>query len=167
MMKKWYRVMAAILLLLFAASSAGCQTEEKIDAHIGMKLEEFCDAFSEEEYFKYGDYLFFRNSINEHCVAFVSEETNEISTLESYPEDQIECTDENFARIEAGMSMEQVVSMVGIPEGSCTFGMSTVCYHTETGNDYWIYLCLEETKQGTVYSVASVLLLDSEMTGNE
>lgn len=162
MMKTLCRVIVCILLLSIVISSVGCKSQQKIDAHVGMKLQAFRDAFSEDEYFKYGDYLFFKNSMSEHCVAFVSGETDEINSLESYPEDQINCTDENFALIEEGMSMEQVVSMVGIPEGSCTSGMLTVSYHTTSGNGYWIYLYPEITEQGTIFSVASVLLLGSE-----
>ncbi len=47
---------------------------------------------------------------------------------------------EDFAKIEAGMDIHEVTSLVGRPKGSETSGMSSLSYRTADGDLYYIYL---------------------------
>jgi hypothetical protein len=149
------------VVMLFALS--GCHMEKKENIYEGMSFEEFKGKNSEDSYFLYyGGYLFTKNNEGNHIVARMTDDGTVISKINCYEATNIDNSDEAFNSIKEGMSIEEVVSIVGIPQGSYTSGMPTLSYESASGKMYWIYLNCKRTELGTVFQVESVLLMDSE-----
>ena len=150
----------AALIVFFCLE--GCHQKPEKSIYEGMSFEEFQVKNQEESYFQYFEYLFMKNNEGDHIVARVSDDWNVIAKVNVYKEESVDNSDQSFSAIKKGMSIEEVISMVGIPQGSYTSGMPTLSFESTTGKVYWIYLNLERTEMGTVYSVESVLPIETE-----
>ena len=156
--KAFFVVIAVMMLVL-----SSCHMEKKENIYEGMSFEEFRGKNSEDSYFLYyGGYLFTKNNEGNHIVARMSDDGTVISKINCYEVSNIDNSDEAFNSIKEGMSIEEVVSIVGIPQGSYTSGMPTLSFESASGKMYWIYLNFERTELGTVFQVESVRLMDSE-----
>lgn len=156
--KAFFVVIAVMMLVL-----SSCHMEKKENIYEGMSFEEFKGKNSEDSYFLYyGGYLFTKNNEGNHIVARMSDDGTVISKINCYEESNIDNSDEAFNSIKEGMSIEEVVSIVGIPQGSYTSGMPTLSFESASGKMYWIYLNCKRTELGMVFRVESVLLKDSE-----
>jgi hypothetical protein len=156
--KAFFVVIAVMMLVL-----SSCHMEKKENIYEGMSFEEFRGKNSEDSYFLYyGGYLFTKNNEGNHIVARMSDDGTVISKINCYEVSNIDNSDEAFNSIKEGMSIEEVVSIVGIPQGSYTSGMPTLSFESASGKMYWIYLNFERTELGMVFRVESVLLKDSE-----
>jgi hypothetical protein len=156
--KAFFVVIAVMMLVL-----SSCHMEKKENIYEGMSFEEFREKNSEDSYFLYyGGYLFTKNNEGNHIVARMSDDGTVISKINCYEVSNIDNSDEAFNSIKEGMSIEEVVSIVGIPQGSYTSGMPTLSFESASGKMYWIYLNFERTELGMVFRVESVLLKDSE-----
>ena len=156
--KAFFVVIAVMMLVL-----SSCHMEKKENIYEGMSFEEFKGKNSEDSYFLYyGGYLFTKNNEGNHIVARMSDDGTVISKINCYEVSNIDNSDEAFNSIKEGMSIEEVVSIVGIPQGSYTSGMPTLSFESASGKMYWIYLNCKRTDLGMVFRVESVLLNDSE-----
>lgn len=156
--KAFFVVIAVMMLVL-----SSCHMEKKENIYEGMSFEEFKGKNSEDSYFLYyGGYLFTKNNEGNHIVARMSDDGTVISKINCYEVSNIDNSDEAFNSIKEGMSIEEVVSIVGIPQGSYTSGMPTLSFESASGKMYWIYLNCKRTELGMVFRVESVLLKDSE-----
>lgn len=156
--KAFFVVIAVMMLVL-----SSCHMEKKENIYEGMSFEEFKGKNSEDSYFLYyGGYLFTKNNEGNHIVARMTDDGTVISKINCYEATNIDNSDKAFNSIKEGMSIEEVVSIVGIPQGSYTSGMPTLSFESASGKMYWIYLNFERTELGMVFRVESVLLKDSE-----
>ena len=156
--KAFFVVIAVMMLVL-----SSCHMEKKENIYEGMSFEEFKGKNSEDSYFLYyGGYLFTKNNEGNHIVARMTDDGTVISKINCYEATNIDNSDKAFNSIKEGMSIEEVVSIVGIPQGSYTSGMPTLSFESASGKMYWIYLNFERTELGTVFQVESVRLMDSE-----
>lgn len=126
--------------------------------YVGMTYDQLEEAISEEERFQYGNYIFFKNSIGGHIVARVSREYDTITEIHCYDAWSVDSSDSSFSKIEEGMSVEEVVSIVGIPYGTATSGMFTLAFESDSGTIFVVYLNEEKTNNDNVFTVASVYL---------
>jgi hypothetical protein len=134
----------------------GCHEEPEQNIYEGMSFEEFMAKNSEESYFAYIGYLFTKDNEGNHVVARLSDDCTVITKVTRYEAKSIGNSDESFVKIKEGMSVEQIVSMVGIPEGSYTSGMITLAFRSNTEAQYWVYFRQASTEKPTEYYVSSV-----------
>ena len=149
-------VLGALVAVLIILIATICQTVRCRGIYVGMPYDVFIKAIPEEERVQIGGYAFFRNSMGGHIVAYISREDQVITDIHCYDHWSVNPTDAEFSKIKKGMSVEQVVSIVGIPYGQPTFGMTTLGYKSDSGTTYLIYMDQEDTDDGIVYVVQSV-----------
>lgn len=63
-----------------------------------------------------------------------------------------------FERLETGMSIYEVVSKVGIPCGSHTYGMSSSVYQAKDGTVYVVYWRTDSTEVDSDFLVDSIVV---------
>jgi outer membrane protein assembly factor BamE (lipoprotein component of BamABCDE complex) len=164
-------ILCILLSVVLVCSLSGCHQAKEKDIneemgveeikekniYEGMSFEEFKEINPEESYFQYyGGYLFGKTNDGDHYVAQLSDDCRVISKVSCYEEESIDDSDATFEKIKEGMTVEQVVSMVGIPEGSYTSGMITLAFRSNTEAQYWVYFRQASTEKPTEYYVSSV-----------
>lgn len=151
-----------IMIAIFVVLLSGCHKENERLIYEGMSFEEFQEKNPEDSYYRYfGGYLFTVNDEGDHIVARLSDDATVISKVDCYEAESINKADETFLKIEEGMTVNQVVSMVGIPEGSDTSGMVSLTFQSNSGSRYLVYWNAKETADGMNYVATSVLPLDT------
>jgi hypothetical protein len=145
----------------------GCHEEPEQNIYEGMSFEEFMAKNSEESYFAYIGYLFTKDNEGNHVVARLSDDCTVITKVTRYEAKSIDNSDESFVKIKEGMSVEQIVSMVGIPEDSYTSGMISLGFQSDTGARYSIYLNQVRDEESTALYVSSIKLLDKIVISNK
>lgn len=155
-MKRFKKILLIILIAAVLVSAViGYFAVRRRGVFVGMSLEEFKERIPQDDYFEYIPYVFFRNSMGGHVVARLSD-SYEIVQYDCFDPWQIDTSDAAFARIKIGMSVEEVVSIVGIPSGSPTFGLSTLEFTSDSGTRYVICLTGEPTAFENGLTVAEI-----------
>ena len=93
------------------------------------------------EYFDYGSLMFFENEEGKNTVIHTSPDASGVFLLyEIGTFDKVVADQSAFEKIERGMSVLDVVELVGLPIGSTTFGMSSLDFECSNGTVYRIYI---------------------------
>ena len=103
--------------------------------------------------FSYLDYCFYENTLGNSVVVQFSNDHKSVAKINCYPKNIFDNSRLAFSGIKKGMSVQQVVSKVGIPDGSYTSGMITLAYKLNSNSQCWIYL--DSAEEG--YVVQSVV----------
>lgn len=70
-MKKTRRTLCYVIILILLITTIQGLFWVKLDGvYKGMSYNNFCES---RDYYQYGQYLFFRNQLGDHCVAYLSE----------------------------------------------------------------------------------------------
>ncbi len=144
----------SILTLCVSCSSKDDQSEisgslkdyETETKDCDMSHMEFSLPSEPADEFSYGKYIFYRdnngkNVIVERCIHLCGRYTN------AQEFDAVEPTDETFEKIEEGMTVYEVVELVGLPYTSTTFGRSSMVFSTAASKEYSVYF--NDHTQGT------------------
>ena len=52
-------------------------------------------------------------------------------------------TESNMKKVQEGMTIPELVALIGIPAGSESSGVKTLAYYTKTGEHYWVYIAYD------------------------
>ena len=133
-MKIKFSVFVLVCLLLLSSCS---KTNE---AYVGMSMDEFNSFMEGNDVFLYGPYAFWHDERENYFAAEFSNESFEISRIESFSNRDGKPTKRDFENIIEGMDIFQVVEILGNPLGSTTSGLSTLDFEADDGMVYRIHL---------------------------
>ena len=129
------RIFICIGLILALLCSA-CSTTDKISQiKKGMTYEEFSALMQDVSVFEYGMCAFFEYE-NKNVVVGFGDDTKVIR-IEVYA-DVGEVPESAFEAIQPGMTVYEVVQLVGLPFRSTTFGLSTLDFLCENGDVFCV-----------------------------
>lgn len=154
MNKKQRYILIAVSVCIVICSIVAIASTDWIrcgGAYEGMTVESFSKIIPEERTFHYVDYIFYDNLLGDPVVATVSNDYKTITSLRSYSRFSIQPTRTAAESIQEGMSIHDVVSILGNPVGSYTSGMMTLSFELNDG-----YLCT--TYLGYNKEVTSVVI---------
>lgn len=154
--KRLLCIMLALMMLILTA----CHKEPERNIYEGMSYDEFTEKNSEESYFRYMSYIFTKNNEGDHIVARVADDHATISKISCFKNENIDRSDDAYWKIKEGMTVEQIVSIVGIPEGSYTSGMITLAFESDSGARYCVYFDQKREENKTEIYVSSIKLFD-------
>ncbi len=109
----FFKILSAIAICMCLL--CGCENKDYGVLYIGMPANEYYDLIEKEEAFGMWGYVFYTTPNNSHVVARCDAKST-IIELHSYKD--TETTKETFEEIEEGMSVEQVVEIIGSPRFS-------------------------------------------------
>ena len=109
-------------------------------AYKGMSVDDFFDQVPEERCFCYLGYIFYNNQLGDPVVAQRSDDYKTISEIRSFSKYTIRPNRLTAEGIHPGMSVYDVVSKLGTPVGTATFGMITLAFDLEGGVRCVVYL---------------------------
>lgn len=129
------RIFICIGLILALLCSA-CSTADKISQiKEGMTYEEFSAFVQDVSVFRYGKYAFFEYEDKNIVVEF--SDKMKVVRKEVYA-DVGEVPESAFEAIQPGMTVYEVVQLVGLPFRSTTFGLSTLDFLCENGDIFCV-----------------------------
>ena len=129
------RIFICIGLILALLCSA-CSTTDKISQiKEGMTYEEFSAFVQDVSVFRYGKYAFFEYEDKNIVVEF--SDKMKVVRKEVYA-DVGEVPESAFEAIQPGMTVYEVVQLVGLPFRSTTFGLSTLDFLCENGDVFCV-----------------------------
>lgn len=129
------RIFICIGLILALLCSA-CSTADKISQiKEGMTYEEFSAFVQDVSVFRYGKYAFFEYEDKNIVVEF--SDKMKVVRKEVYA-DVGEVPESAFEAIQPGMTVYEVVQLVGLPFRSTTFGLSTLDFLCENGDVFCV-----------------------------
>jgi outer membrane protein assembly factor BamE (lipoprotein component of BamABCDE complex) len=136
-------------------------TDEVGDVYIGMTTEEFLKVVPESDHLGYCSHAFYTNEKGNHIVVRFSQNSgpSKILEIKCYDHNLIEPTPEKFDMIKKGMSIFDVVALVGIPFDSLTFGAVSFEFKDTNGKCYRIYMDIVSPERDCTLFVSSVLAL--------
>ena len=160
-----------ILIIMIVVSLVSCnisqqveveeaETEEikaeKDEIYVGMTRTELIKYLDSKsiEYFEYSSLLFFEEEVKNTVVRTTSVYASDFKVLEFGKYDKVDADKSKFEKIENGMSMFEIVELVGLPIDSTTFGMSSLDFLCSDGTRYRVYL------NDIINTVSSVMILD-------
>lgn len=124
---------------------------------IGMTFEECHNALPKSESFYYGGYVFYTNAWGDYVVARFAGPYNNRSVVElkHFYKWTTHPTAKAFSKIEPGMSVFDVVALVGLPFGSDTSGVESLNFMDKNSNVYTIYLYGKDSENRLVTGVVA------------
>ena len=103
---------------------------------------------TEKEPFKLGRYEFYVDENGKNAVSIYSNDGKTILTTETF--DPVTPTPADFESLERGMGVFEVVSRVGLPVGTASFGLITLAFNASDGSRYVIYWMPDMTVDSVV-----------------
>jgi hypothetical protein len=120
-----------------------------------MTYDEFCEQIPENQRSQYYQYLFFTDSLGNPCAACFGHTPETYLTIVecySYSRNQFDTSAKSFAKIKPGMTVFEVVELVGFPVDAPTFGLSTLLF---VGDEGEYIVVLDDTNSGITISEIS------------
>ena len=117
-------------------------------------------AVPESDRFCYMNYVFYTNEKGNYVVARFSDNPVSMSSivqLKHFYKKNINPTPEAFSKIESGMSIFDVVKLVGIPFGSYTSGMDSLAFKDTNGDTYSVYISADDYQKNTKFTVTGIV----------
>lgn len=144
-----------VLGLLFVFSS--CSVDSKLPLKIGDTLSDNLCVFQDEirSRFDYVDYVFFEYKKQNHIIHF-DPMTNVVIDLHSYPTKKI--VENDFKKINVGMSIYEVVELVGLPFDSQTSGLISMNFRITDSQNYHVIYFRQPIDASEVLAVSKVIL---------
>ncbi len=105
-------------------------------AYIGMPGSEFRDLIPVQQRTMWFDYYFYTNRFGDTIVVKTS---TTVETLQCYPWFTTIPTRQAAESITEGMTVDEVVALLGKPVGSFTFGMTTLAFDLTDGSRCTVY----------------------------
>ena len=125
---------------------------------VGMSQSDYRFIVPEGNRFDYNNYSFTQLDDSSYTmVRFDNKSFDVIDELHTISIDSLDCSHESFAGITKGMTILEVVSKVGIPQASTTFGLESTLFIAEDGTPYNVYW----TREDDSLVVSSVVRLDN------
>ena len=125
----------------------------------GMSYDDFCESHAYASSCRYGSYLFFRDRLGSHVVAYIAR-SEKITDIHYFSNWRVNSSDEAFSKIRNGMDIYEVVAIVGLPVTSETFGMASLTFQSDSGTKYMVYLSEETSNGNTTLTVSSIVVQD-------
>lgn len=125
------------IVIVFALLTA-CNTNYQYSAEdfIGKDRDYLNSLVPEDQRFDYQEYSFFEDSKGNPCVVVYGR--REISDFYTFPKKKVDTSKATFEKIQKGMTIYEVVELVGIPHRTATSGFSTMVFQGDDG-EYVIY----------------------------
>ena len=118
---------------------------------VGMTRSDFAERFPNA--FSYIDYSFYEKSNGDGVVVHFGSTNHAVDDVRIYSATSIDNSEESFSKIEEGMSVYEVVSLVGVPYRTNTSGMITMVFATDKGKEYSVYFYKSDSDDLLVSSV--------------
>lgn len=147
-------VAAVFLILVLGAIFVADFLKRDNEPYLGMPRSNFVDCY--QSAFNYLNYAFYEKENGDGVVVHFETDTGTIDDIRIYSKDSIKRTKENFEKIKGGMSLYEVVSMVGIPCRTNTSGPITMVFATEDGEEYSIYFRQSDSDELVVYNIIAL-----------
>ena len=116
------KIICFIIVLCTLMVITGCQSNDS------LSYEQFTE---NEEIFKFLNYAFYESSNEVAVVAKLDHDKKEVVEIKEF--DTVIPTAQTFSKIERGMSVYEVVELVGLPTRSVTFGFASTDFETDDG----------------------------------
>ncbi len=124
-------LMCIIFLTLSSCNSANANLQETLSESISET------ETTAKEPFRLGRYEFYVDENGKNAVSIYSNDHKSILTTETF--DPVTPTPVDFESLEKGMGLLEVVSRVGLPVGTATFGVITLVFNASDGSQFVIY----------------------------
>ena len=140
--KKWIIILAvaAAVLIFCAVVLYDTAMTDYAGVYPGMSAYEMVAAVPQDNAYLYQGYYFYTNKWGNPIVARFSQDTKVVVELISYPALAIRTSERAFDRIKPGMTLHEVIAIVGIPNAPRASDASALAYKDKSGNIYHIYL---------------------------
>ncbi len=110
---------------------------EKIcDLEVGMTYDEASSVLGKYNTIAHRNYIFFKDNVEGNVVVEFDKEHNTISNVRAFASTLT--NEDNFQKIKSGMTVFEVVELVGIPTESVTFGISSLDFESQDQKRYRI-----------------------------
>ena len=126
----------------------------------GMPFTDYYALISEEDRFDYLGYSFYEKENGDSVVVQFSPDGKTVEKVRVYPRFLTSNTQKRFHKIESGMTIYKVVSLVGVPHYSATSGMISMVFDAADGTEYSIYFTREDFSSNSDLIVSRVTILD-------
>lgn len=126
-----------------------------VEPYIGMTYSDYHE--HHETAFSYLSFSFYEKENGDGVVVHFDDATGTIDDIRVYPSNSVTKTKESFMRIKEGMSLYEVVSLIGVPYRTNTSGTITMVFATDAGEEYSVYFH-QDSSDGLV--VARILELE-------
>lgn len=105
--------------------------------HVGMSLEEFYDVYPVSYLLLMTSYLLIEDDSGNPVVLTYGKVDGiyQITSMEAYDKNAIACSKKTFYAIEAGMTVQEVISLVGIPDNCSDFGTTNTLWWSLADSD--------------------------------
>ncbi|MCH5171683.1 MAG: hypothetical protein J1F31_02475 [Erysipelotrichales bacterium] len=126
-------VYLSLIFSIFSLSSCNI-----LNYQVGDNIGElYRDFHNKESFFSYCGYMFFEHK-SKNIVAFANKLDGLIEEIKIYDIPHVE--DKDFEKIDEGMSVFDVVEIVGIPcDSGATSGIMSMIFKTSKGNPYVVF----------------------------
>lgn len=128
--------------------------------YLGMKYSDFATAVEEDLRFDIVGYSFYEKKNGDGMLVHFDNDSNSIDEIKYYPRLFLDKSKDRFSEIEPGMSLYEVISLVGVPTKTTTFGMLTMVFSADDGTEYCIYFSNVGSADYKDLSVSAVIILD-------
>ncbi len=108
-------------------------------AYEGMPIKEFYELIPEDQYLSYLGYIFYKHSDGTDVVATVSDDYKSISSLRTFPDSAGRPGRRAAHTIVPGMTVYDVVRILGTPKGTYTSGMISLYFELNDGGLCVVY----------------------------
>ncbi len=151
-MKK--KIFGALSLLLAVSS---CSLNSKFPIKIGDKLDDDMRIIQDDvKYrFDYIDYMFFEYKKQNYVIHY-DPLTSIINNLHSYHIKKV--VENDFKKIDVGMSIYEVVELVGLPFDSNTSGLLSMNFKITDSQDYRVIYFIQPNDSAEDLTVSTIVL---------
>ena len=104
--------------------------------HQGMSSDEFSKSISKLPHFAYLNYCFFTDENDIPTVVTLSKDASTVESVRTFK--KTSPTNEDFKKIVSGMTIYEVVELVGLPYESASFGQISMNFHASEGHFFTI-----------------------------
>lgn len=127
----------------------------------GMKYSDYMSAIDEDIRLDYAGYSFYEKKNGDGMLVHfdLTDDDLAIDEIRYYPKAFVDNSKENFEKIEIGMSLYEVVSLVGVPHHSGLSGSLAVTFDADDGTQYRIYFSQVSPKDNSEWLVSRVMEL--------
>lgn len=128
--------LVAILPLLGEIVSRQVALRDSMGVSVGMTVEEYRGQFSEGELLEFHRYGCFVNNMGYPVI--VRHDQNAVQDVDIIDVSKIDRSAEGFAKLEVGMTLQQVGQIVGIPAANDSEDASVLYYLCTNGKTYML-----------------------------
>lgn len=129
--------------------------------YIGMMYSDYMSVIDENDRFDYAGYSFYEKKNGDSMLVRFELTDGDlvIDEIRYYPKVFLDNSKESFEKIETGMSLYEVVSLVGVPHYSGLSGSLAVTFDADDGTEYRIYFSQVSPKDNSEWLVSRVMEL--------